>query len=113
MNRYVELRLRALDPLWLERFDERTHESLRSRQNPGRRNGVDRGQREDRSIVILDGCLVRIMEIEHAVRGHVPMDHELGMSMVFTLVNVLGRSDRQQADGQAEYARDDSGHPHM
>jgi len=50
--------------------------------------------------------------LEHAVRAHVPMDHELGMSVVFTLVNVLGRSDRQQADGQAEYARDDSGHPH-
>jgi len=52
------------------------------------------------------------MVIEHAVRGHVPMDHERGMSMVFTLVNVLRRSDRQQADGQAEYARDDSGHAH-
>ena len=50
--------------------------------------------------------------IEHSVRGHVAMEHELSMSMVFTLVNVLRRSDRQQADGQAEYARDDSGHAH-
>jgi hypothetical protein len=55
---------------------------------------------------------VRTMVIEHAVRRQVAMDHELGMSMVFTLVNVLGRSDRQQADGHAQYARDDSGHPH-
>jgi len=52
------------------------------------------------------------MVIEEAVRGHMAMDHELGMSVVFTLVNVLGRSDRQQADGQAECARDDSGYPH-
>jgi len=50
--------------------------------------------------------------IEHSVRGHVAMDHELSMSMVFTLVNVLGRSHRQQAEGQAEYAGCDSGHPH-
>ena len=53
------------------------------------------------------------MVIEHTMRGHVAVHHELGMSMDFTLVNVFGRSDRQHADGQAEYARDDSGHPHM
>ena len=76
------------------------------------RNGVDRGQREDRSVVILDGCLVLAMMIEHAVRRHVAMYHELGMSMVFTLVDVLGRGHRQQADSQAEHARDDPGHPH-
>ena len=34
------------------------------------------------------------------------------MSMVFALVDVLGRSHRQEADSQAEYARDDSGHAH-
>ena len=112
MNGNVELRLRALDAFWPWRFDESTHETLRPHQNQRGRNGVDRRQREDRSIVILDGCLVRIMVIEHAVRGHVPMDHELGMSVLFTFVNVLGRSDRQQTDGQAECARDDSGHPH-
>ena len=52
------------------------------------------------------------MVIEHAVRRHVAMDDEFSMSMFFTLMNVLGRGDRQEADGQAEYARDDSLHPH-
>jgi hypothetical protein len=53
-----------------------------------------------------------IMVLAHAVCRHVAMDDELSMSMVFTRVNVLGRSDRQQADGQAEYDRDGSRHPH-
>ena len=35
------------------------------------------------------------------------MYHELGMSVVFTLVDMLGRGHRQQADSQAEHARDD------
>ena len=93
MNRNVELRLRALDAFRSWRFDEKTHESLRRCQDQRRRNGVDGGQREDRSIVVLDGCLVRTMVIEHTVRGHVAMDHELDMSMAFTLVHVLGRTD--------------------
>ena len=38
--------------------------------------------------------------------------HELGMSVVFTLVDVLGRGHRQQADSQAEHARDNPGQPH-
>ena len=113
MNGNVELRLRALDAFWPRRFDERTHETLRPHQNQRGRNGVDRRQREDRSIIVVERCLMITVVLEHAVRAHVPMDHELGMSVVFTLVNVLGRSHRQQADGQAEYARDDSGHPHM
>ena len=62
--------------------------------------------------MILDGCLVLAMMIEQAVRRHVAMDHELGMSVVFTFVDMLGRSHRQQADGQAEHARDNPGHPH-
>jgi hypothetical protein len=111
--RNVELRLRALDGLWPWRFNKRTDETLRLRQCRGGRNGVDGRQREDRSIVVLDRCLVRTMVIEQAVRGYVAVDHEFGMSMLFMLVNVLGRSDRQQADGQAQYAREDSGHPHM
>jgi len=52
------------------------------------------------------------MMIEQAVRRHVAMDHELGMSVVFTLVDMLGRGHRQQADSQAEHARDNPGHPH-
>lgn len=56
------------------------------------------------------------MGLEHAVRRHVAMDDEFSMSMVFTLVNVLGRSHREQADGhadgQAEYARSDARDPH-
>jgi len=112
VNGNVELRLRALDAFWPWRFDERTHETLRPHQNQRGRNGVDRRQREDRSIIVVERCLMITVVLEHAVRAHVPMDHELGMSVVFTLVNVLGRSHRQQADGQAEYDRDDSGHPH-
>ena len=112
MDGYVELRLSALDAFWRGRFDERTHESLWLRHCQRGRNGADRGQCEDRGIVILDRCLMGTVVIEHPVRRHVPMHHELGMPVVFTLVNVLRRSDRQQADGQAEYAREDSGHPH-
>jgi hypothetical protein len=110
--RNVELRLRALDGFWPWRFNQRTDETLRLRECRKGRNGVDRGQCEDWRVVILDGCLVRTMVVEHAVRGYVAVDHEFGMSMLLMLVNVLGRSDRQQADGQAQYAREDSGHPH-
>ena len=52
------------------------------------------------------------MVIEQAVRGHVAMHHQLGMPMLFALVHVLGRGHRQQADSQAEHARDNPGHPH-
>jgi len=62
--------------------------------------------------MILDGCLVLAMMIEQAVRRHVAMDHEPGMSVVFTLVDMLWRGHRQQADSQAEHARDDPRHPH-
>jgi hypothetical protein len=62
--------------------------------------------------MILHGCLVLAMVIEQAVRGHVAMDDQLGMPMLFALVHVLGRSYRQQADSQAEHACDNPGHPH-
>ena len=62
--------------------------------------------------MILDGCLVFSMMIAQAVRRHVAMYHELGMSVVFSLVNMLGRGHRQQADSQAEHARDNPRHPH-
>ena len=62
--------------------------------------------------MILDGLLVLAM-IEHVVWRRVAMDDELGMSVVFTLVDMLGRGHRQQADSQAEHARDNPGHPHM
>ena len=52
------------------------------------------------------------MVIEQAVRRHVAMHQQLGMSMLLALVYVFGRSHRQQADSQAEHARDDPGHPH-
>ena len=52
------------------------------------------------------------MMIEQAVRRHVAMDHELGMSVVITLVDMLGRSHRQHADSQAEHARENPGHRH-
>ena len=52
------------------------------------------------------------MTIEQAVRRHVAMYHELGMSVVFTLVDMFGRGHGQQADSQAEHARDNPGHPH-
>ena len=63
--------------------------------------------------MILDGWLVLAMMIEQAVRRQVAMYHEYGMSVVFTLVDVLGRGHWQQADSQAEHARDNPGHPHM
>ena len=62
--------------------------------------------------MILDGCLVLAMMIEQPVRRHVAMDHEPGMSVVFTLVDMLGCSHRQQADSQAEHARENPGHRH-
>ena len=52
------------------------------------------------------------MMVEQAVRRRVAMYHELGMSVVFTLVDMLWRGHRQQADSQAEHARDDPRHPH-
>lgn len=112
MNRYVELCLSTLDALRRGPFDERTCQTLRTGKNHRSRNGVDGRQREDRTVVVIEGFLVLTMMVQHAVRRHVAMYYELGMSMVFALVDVLGRGHRQEADGQAEYARDDSGHPH-
>jgi hypothetical protein len=52
------------------------------------------------------------MMIQHGVLGHVAVHHELGMTMIFALVNVLRRGHWQQAHSQAEHARDNAGHPH-
>ena len=112
MNRYLEFCLRPLDAFWSWRFDEGAQQTLRPCQDHRSGNGVDRGQGEDRSVIIVDGCLVLIMVIDETVRRHVAMDHEFGMSVVFTLVDMLGRSYRQQADSQAEHARDNPWHPH-
>jgi hypothetical protein len=112
VNRYVELRLGALDALWPWPFDEGAHQTLRCREDQGSRNGVDRGQREDWSVIIPDGRLVLTMVLDKPMRGDVTMYHQLGMAMRVTLVHVLGRGDRQQADSQAEHACDNPGHPH-
>ena len=112
MNRYVELCLSTLDALWCGRFDEGINQTLRTGKDHRSRNGVDGRQREERTVVIIKGCLVLAMMVQHAVRRHVAMYYELGMSMVFALVDVLGRGHRQEADSQAEYARDDSGQAH-
>jgi len=112
VNRYVELCLSTLDAPWCGPFDEGSYQTLRTGKNHRSRNGVDGRQREERTVVVIEGCLVLTMMVQHAVRRHVAMYYELGMSMVFALVDVLGRGHRQEADSQAEYARDDSGHPH-
>ena len=112
MNRDLELRLRAMDEVWRWRFDQRTCQTLRRGQGQRRRDGVNRRQREDWSVVVLDGGLVLTVVLQDAVWRRVAMDHELGMPVVFALVHVLGGCHRQQAHSQAEHTRDDSGHPH-
>jgi hypothetical protein len=112
VNRYVEFCRSTLNTLWCGRFDVATYQTLRTGKNHRSRNGVDGRQREDRTVVIIEGWLVLAMMVQHAVRWHVAMYYDLGMSMVFALVDVLGRGHRQEADSQAEYARDDSGQAH-
>lgn len=112
MNRYVELCLRSIDAFRARRFDQRMYETLRRGQDHWGRHGVDGGQCTDRSVIILDGCLVLGMVLEETMRRHVAMDHELSMPMVLALMHVLGRDDRQKADGYAQHAHDKSGHAH-
>ena len=112
MNRHLELRLRAIDAVWRRRFDQRTEDTLRRGQGQRGRDGVNRRQREDWSVVILDGAPVLTMMLQKPVWRRVAMDHELRMPVVFALVHVLGCRHRRQADSQAEHARDDPGHPH-
>ena len=112
MYRHLELCLRALDAIWCWRFDERAHQALRPCHAHRRRNGVDRGQGENGSVVVIERCLVLTMVIQQAVRGHVAVHHKLGVTMIFALVHVLRRGHRQQADGQAQHARDNPRHPH-
>ena len=95
MDRDLELCLRALYAYWRGRFDERARQPLRRCQGHRSGYGVDRGQCEDRGVIVLDGCLVLTMVLEQAVRRHVAMYHELGMPMVVALVHVLWRSHRQ------------------
>ena len=95
MDWYLELCLRALEAHWRGWFDERVRQALRRCQDHRSWHGVDRVQRENRRVIVLDGCLVLTMVLEQAVRRHVAMYHELGMPMVVALVHVLRRSYRQ------------------
>ena len=63
-------------------------------------------------VVIIEGRLLLAMMIQHAVRRHVAMHNELGVPMVVTLVDVLGRGHRQQAHSQTQHARDNPRRPH-
>ena len=63
-------------------------------------------------VILLDGRLVIAMMLCEVVLRGVTVNQELGMPVFLVLVNVLGRGQRQQAEPQAEHARDDRGHPH-
>ena len=112
MNRHVELALGLLDAFWLWRFDEGAHQSLRRSQCHWGGSGVEVRQGEDRLVILLDGRLVIAMMVCEMVLRGVTVNQELGMPVLLVLVDMLGRSQRQQAEPQAEHARDDRGHPH-
>ena len=94
MDWYLELCPRALEAPWRWWFDEGARQSLRRCQDHRSRYGIDRGQCEDRRVIVFDGCPVLTMVLEQAVRRHVAMYHELGMPMVVALVHVLWHSHR-------------------
>ena len=112
MNRHLELCLRAIDAVWCWRFDQRTYETLRRGEDHRRRDGVNRPQREDWRVIILEGGLVLTMMLEDAVRRRVAMDHEIRVPVGFALMHVLGGRHWQQPHSQADHACDDRGHPH-
>lgn len=95
MNRNVEFRENAFDALLLGRFDQSACGLLWDGENYRTWNGVDRGQREDRRIVIIEGSLVLAMMLQETVRRHVAVKHDPRMTMGFPFMNVFWRGDRR------------------
>jgi hypothetical protein len=113
VNGYVELREHALDAVLLGLFEKSDRRTLGCGQNHGTWNGEDRRQREDGRVVIVKGSRVLAVMLQDAVRRHVAVNQGLVVSMLVAFVHVLRRGERQQANRQAERARENPGNPHV
>ena len=112
MNRNVELTQDALDALPLGRFDDGARRTLRRGENRRTWDGVDGSERENGRVVIIQRSLVLAMMLQEAVRRHMAVNHDLGVSMVLAFVNVFWCGERQQADRQAQRACEHLRQPH-
>jgi hypothetical protein len=112
VNRNVKLCQDTFDALPLRRLDESACRTFRRGEHHRTWNRIDGGQREDWCVVVIQGGLMLTVVVDQAVRRHVTVNHDLGVTVIFVLVNVFGRGDRQHADGQAQHARENPRNPH-
>src|SRR5262249_23694335 len=77
-----------------------------------KRDGVDRGRRQDGPIIIVHGRRVVGVMFENLVRLQMPMNDDMNVPVFFGFVHVLGRRDREQRQNGAHHAREDPGDLH-
>jgi hypothetical protein len=115
VDRYVELGQDSLDALPFRRLDEIAGRTLGRGENHRSWNGINGRQRENGRVIFQRGLMpiamirmviVTIGVVVQAVRRHVPMNHDQLVSVVFAFMHVLGRSQRKQANRQAQDARE-------
>jgi hypothetical protein len=106
---YVNHRSRGRRGRW--RFDPRAHDSRRTGNDQRRRDFVNRSQRQDRSIVIVQrGLVIRVVMVENAVGLQMAMNDGMNVSLFLGLVDVLGRDHGEQPQHDAERSGEEPGH---
>jgi hypothetical protein len=106
VDRNVELRLRALSTHGGWRFNQSAAETLWCGQNNRARNGVNRVERKDGIVVVVERGLMQTVALEDPVSRYVTMNDDFYLAVVFPFVNVLGRDHGHQPSGQTQHGRE-------
>jgi len=106
VDRNVEPRLHALGTHGVWRFGQRGAKTLRSGQNNRVRDGVNRVQREDGIVVVVERGLMQTMALENTVSWYVTVNDDFYVAVVLPFMNVLRRDHGHQPSGQAQHGRE-------
>jgi hypothetical protein len=105
VNQQIDVSKRPLERVKPWRFDEHADDLRRSGGKRREWSGVDRRQRENRTIVILEFRMaVGMMMVQDAMRLQMAMNDRVSAAVLLAFVDVLGRRNREQPQCSAQDA---------
>lgn len=117
MNQTLDILSGPVERLADRRLDHRHHRARRwTHDRRDRRNDVDRVERQNRCVFVVESSVVTSGAVNERVCGEVPVYEERLVAVVFLFVDVLRRSggkppDRDEKDKPDEPASEHCGHP--
>jgi hypothetical protein len=104
VNQEVDIGKRPLEIARRGRFHPGTDDARRTVEGQRRRNRVDRGERESRTIIVVHRRVVFGVMLQDPVGLQMAVNDSVNMTLFLGFMHVLGRCDGKQSHRCDEYA---------